>query len=124
MAYTRANFIDPALRKADWQPSNTIREHYFIDDRTMAGGVRGRRCVVDYLLHKDNRHLALVKAKQETDPPINGLQQVNNYANKPRSRFYYSSNDKYACHSDLETIEKLSLLFEHQLDDLRKQPQQ
>ena len=42
-ADTRANYIDPALRAADWQPSNIIREHYFTDGRKMAGGVRGRR---------------------------------------------------------------------------------
>ena len=53
-ADTRANYIDPALRAAHWLPSHIIREHYFTDGRKMAGGVRGRRCFVDYLLHKDN----------------------------------------------------------------------
>lgn len=37
-ADTRANYIDPALRAADWQPSNIIREHYFTDGRKMAEG--------------------------------------------------------------------------------------
>ena len=37
-ADTRANYIDPALRAADWQPSNIIREHYFTDGRKMAAG--------------------------------------------------------------------------------------
>lgn len=49
-ADTRANHIDPALRAAHWLPSHIIREHYFTDGRKMAGGVRGRRCFVDYLL--------------------------------------------------------------------------
>ncbi|MEE2023067.1 hypothetical protein [Alkalimonas mucilaginosa] len=33
----------------------------------MAGGVCGRRCFVDYLLHKDNRYLAVVEAKKESE---------------------------------------------------------
>jgi type I restriction enzyme R subunit len=53
-ADTRANYIDPALKAANWQSSNIIREHYFTDGRKLAGGTRGRRCFVDYLLHKDN----------------------------------------------------------------------
>jgi len=61
---TRANYIDPSLKVANWQPSNIIREHYFTDGRKLAGGVRGRRCFVDYLLHKDNRYLAVVEAKK------------------------------------------------------------
>lgn len=63
-ADTRANYIDPALKAAHWQPGNIIREHYFTDGRKLAGGVRGRRCFVDYLLHKDNRYLAVVEAKK------------------------------------------------------------
>lgn len=30
-AGTRANYIDPALKAAYWQPSNIIREYYFTD---------------------------------------------------------------------------------------------
>ena len=37
-ADTRANYIDPALKAADWIASNIIREHYFTDGRKMAGG--------------------------------------------------------------------------------------
>jgi type I restriction enzyme R subunit len=71
-ADTRANYIDPALRAAHWLPSHIIREHYFTDGRKMAGGVRGRRCFVDYLLHKDNRYLAVVEAKKESEHPTKG----------------------------------------------------
>tara|TARA_R110001583_G_scaffold74100_7_gene205495 strand:- start:1142 stop:1477 length:336 start_codon:yes stop_codon:yes gene_type:complete len=39
-ADTRANYIDPALRAAHWQPTNIIREHYFTDGRKMADDVR------------------------------------------------------------------------------------
>lgn len=102
-ADTRANYIDPALRAADWQPSNIIREHYFTDGRKMAGGVRGRRCYVDYLLHKDNRYLAVVEAKKVSEHPTRGLQQAIDYANKLHVRYVYSSNGKQTYEFDLET---------------------
>ncbi len=50
-ADTKANYIDPALKAADWQSTNIVREYYFTDGRKLAGGMRGRRCFVDYLLH-------------------------------------------------------------------------
>lgn len=102
-ADTRANYIDPALHAAHWQAINIIREHYFTDGRKMAGGVRGRRCFVDYLLHKDNRYLAVVEAKKESEHPTKGLQQAIDYANKLRVRFVYSSNGKQTYEFDLET---------------------
>lgn len=102
-ADTRANYIDPALHAAHWQAVNIIREHYFTDGRKMAGGVRGRRCFVDYLLHKDNRYLAVVEAKKESEHPTKGLQQAIDYANKLRVRFVYSSNGKQTYEFDLET---------------------
>lgn len=102
-ADTRANYIDPALRAADWQTTNIFREHYFTEGRKMAGGVRGRRCFVDYLLHKDNRYLAVVEAKKESEHPTKGLQQAINYAKKLRVRFVYSSNGKQTYELDLES---------------------
>lgn len=101
-ADTRANYIDPALRAASWQPANITREHYFTDGRKMAGGVRGRRCFVDYLLHKDNRYLAVVEAKKVSEHPTKGLQQAIDYATKLRVRFVYSSNGKQTYEFDLE----------------------
>lgn len=101
-ADTRANYIDPALRAAHWKPANIYREHYFTDGRKMAGGVRGRRCFVDYLLHKDNRYLAVVEAKKESEHPTKGLQQAINYANKLCVRFVYSSNGKQTYEFDLK----------------------
>lgn len=102
-ADTRANYIDQALKAANWQPSNISREHYFTDGRKLAGGVRGRRCFVDYLLHKNNRYLAVVEAKKESEHPTKGLQQAIDYANKLSVRFVYSSNGKQTYEFDLET---------------------
>ncbi|MFS2224376.1 EcoAI/FtnUII family type I restriction enzme subunit R [Pantoea sp. B65] len=102
-ADTRANYIDPALVSAGWLSSNISREHYFTDGRKMAGGVRGRRCFVDYLLHKDSRYLAVVEAKKESEHPTKGLQQAIDYAKKLCVRFVYSSNGKQTYEFDLET---------------------
>lgn len=101
-ADTRANYIDPALKAANWVASNIIREHYFTDGRKMAGGIRGKRCFLDYLLHKDNRYLAVVEAKKESEHPTKGLQQAIDYAEKLRIRFVYSSNGKQTYEFDLE----------------------
>jgi len=102
-ADTRANYIDPALYAAGWSAKHIIREHYFTDGRKMAGGVRGRRCFVDYLLHKDNRYLAIIEAKKESEHPTKGLQQAIEYAKKLKVRFVYSSNGKQTYEFDLET---------------------
>jgi type I restriction enzyme R subunit len=54
-ADTRANYIDPALKEAQWGPNTITREYYFTAGRKLAGGARGSRCFVDYLLYKNNR---------------------------------------------------------------------
>lgn len=102
-ADTRANYIDPALKAAHWQANNIIREHYFTDGRKLAGNVRGQRCFIDYLLLKDNRYLAVVEAKKESEHPTKGLQQTIDYATKLNVRFVYSSNGKQTYEFDLES---------------------
>lgn len=102
-ADTRANYIDPALKEASWQSTNIIREHYFTDGRKLAKGARGKRCFVDYLLHKDNRYLGIIEAKKESEHPTKGLQQAIEYAKKLNVRFVYSSNGKQTYELDLET---------------------
>lgn len=91
-ADTRANFIDPMLAVAGWWPENIVREHYFTDGRKLAGGQRGSRCFVDYLLVAENRNLAVVEAKKQGSHPTKGLQQALEYAHKLGVRFVYSTN--------------------------------
>lgn len=91
-ADTRANFIDPSLAAAGWGPDTIIREHYFTDGRKLAGGQRGSRCFVDYLLIAENRNLAIIEAKKEGAHPTKGLQQALDYAEKLSVRFVYSTN--------------------------------
>ena len=91
-ADTRANYIDPALSSSGWQSSQVVREYYFTDGRKLAGGQRGTRCFVDYLLHSSNRHLAIIEAKRQSAHPTQGLQQALGYAKKLGVRFVYSTN--------------------------------
>ena len=88
-ADTRANYIDPEFKSAHWQLGNIIREHYFTDGPILASGMRGRRCLVDYLLHKDNRYLAVVEAKKSL-----GIQPktCNKPSIMPRSYLFGCSN--------------------------------
>ncbi len=100
---TRANFIDPALSRSGWTAQNIVREHYFTDGRKMTGGIRGKRCFVDYLLHKDNHYLAIIEAKKKDEHPTKGLQQAIDYAEKLKVRFVYSSNGLETYEFDLTT---------------------
>jgi len=102
-ADTRANFIDPALAAAGWSGSQIAREHYFTDGRKHAGNQRGSRCFVDYLLHSENRHLAIIEAKKRSAHPTKGLQQAIDYAAKLRIRFVYSTNGETIYEFDLES---------------------
>ncbi|WP_419601992.1 DEAD/DEAH box helicase family protein, partial [Thiolapillus sp.] len=101
-ADTRANFIDPALVSAGWESGQIIREFYFTDGRKLAGNQRGSRCFVDYLLHSENRHLAIIEAKKQSAHPTQGLQQAIDYAAKLGVRFVYSTNGEQIYEFDLE----------------------
>ena len=102
-ADTRANFIDPELASIGWGSNQIIREHYFTDGRKLAGGQRGTRCFVDYLLYRDSQHLAIIEAKKQSVHPTKGLQQAIDYAKKLSVRFVYSTNGEKIYEFDLET---------------------
>ncbi|RLA19725.1 MAG: hypothetical protein DRQ56_04740 [Gammaproteobacteria bacterium] len=102
-ADTRANFIDPALVASGWESHHITREYYFTDGRKLAGNQRGTRCFVDYLLHSENQHLAIIEAKKQSAHPTQGLQQAIDYAKKLNVRFVYSSNGEKTYEFDLET---------------------
>ncbi|MEA1049680.1 DEAD/DEAH box helicase family protein [Lamprobacter modestohalophilus] len=102
-ADTRAQFIDPALASAGWKRDQINREYYFTDGRKLAGNQRGSRCFVDYLLHSQNRHLAIIEAKKASAHPTHGLQQAIAYATKLAVRFVYSTNGEQIYEFDLET---------------------
>lgn len=102
-ADTRANYIDPALKETGWRLDTIKREYYFTDGRKLAGGARGKRSFVDYLLHKNNRNLAIIEAKKESSHPTKGLQEAIDYAQKLLVRFVYSTNGKQIYAFDMQT---------------------
>jgi len=99
-ADTRANFIDPALLSAGWGSQQIVREYYFTDGRKLAGDQRGSRCFVDYLLHSDNRHLAIIEAKKQSAHTTQGLQQAIAYAEKLSVRFVRFSMVQKSCRKE------------------------
>ena len=96
MAYTesdtRAKLIDPALKAADWTEDCIKREYAITDGRKLAGGARGERLILDYLLRFKNQNLAIVEAKRADKEPTAGLQQAIGYADKLSIRFVYATN--------------------------------
>ena len=96
MAYsesdTRVKLIDPALTGSGWSEGKIVREYYFTEGRKLIGGKRGKRHFVDYLLVHNNANLAIVEAKAEDKDPLDGLQQVIEYASKLRIEWVYTTN--------------------------------
>jgi type I restriction enzyme R subunit len=91
---TRAKFIDPKLRDAEWDEGSIVREYYFTDGRKMTGNKRGERLFVDYLLRYQNIPLAIIEAKRYNAEPTKGLQQAIDYAQKLNIEYVYSTNGK------------------------------
>lgn len=91
---TRAKFIDPQLKQAEWEEDYIIREYYFTDGRKLAGNKRGKRLYVDYLLRYNNTALAIIEAKRYNKIATEGLQQAIEYAQKLNVNIVYSTNGK------------------------------
>ncbi len=89
---TRVKLIDPVLKSSGWEERHIVREYYFTDGRKLIGGKRGERYFVDYLLSFKNTNLAIVEAKAENIDPLEGLQQVINYASKLKIDMVYATN--------------------------------
>ena len=89
---TRAKYIDPALKASHWPEDMIRREFSFTDGRKLAGGGRGDRLFVDYLLRYKYQNLAIIEAKRIDKEPTEGLAQALNYAKKLSIRFVYATN--------------------------------
>nr|WP_231865156.1 hypothetical protein [Francisella hispaniensis] len=63
-ADTKAKLITPKLKDSGWDERNITCEYYFTDGRKQAGGARGEKKFVDYLLHYQGINLAIVEAKK------------------------------------------------------------
>ncbi len=99
---TRAQLIDPLLNRAGWTRSQVTREHYYRPDWQYTAGrvvLRGGRAErekprrMDYLLrYTDAFPIAVVEAKAESEPAINGLEQAKRYARETTLMFAYATN--------------------------------
>ncbi len=99
---TRAQWIDPQLNRAGWTRSQVTREHYYRPDWQYTPGrvvLRGGRAerekprIMDYLLrYTEGFPIAVVEAKAESVPAINGLEQAIRYARENNLMFAYAAN--------------------------------
>ncbi len=101
-ADTRAQLIDPQLNRAGWTRSQVTREHYYRPDWQYTPGrvvLRSGRVErekprrIDYLLrYTDSFPIAVVEAKAEDVPAIDGLEQAKRYARENCLMFAYATN--------------------------------
>ncbi|MEJ5202932.1 MAG: DEAD/DEAH box helicase family protein, partial [Anaerolineales bacterium] len=101
---TRAQLIDPQLNRAGWTRSQVTREHYYRPDWQYTPGrvvLRGGRAerekprIMDYLLrYTDSFPIAVIEAKAEGVPAINGLEQAKRYARENNLMFAYAMNGR------------------------------
>ncbi len=99
---TRAQLIEPQLNRAGWTRSQVTREHYYRPDWQYTPGrvvLRGGRAerekprIMDYLLrYTEGFPIAVVEAKAENVPAINGLEQAIRYARENNLMFAYAAN--------------------------------
>ncbi len=96
-AETRAELIDPQLKKAGWgvvENSRILRERRITDGRIQAGGKRSKPLIADYILQYNNRNIAVVEAKSDDLDVSEGVMQAKEYAKKLSINYTYSANGK------------------------------
>ncbi len=94
-AETRAEHIDPALKKAGWgdvEGSRIRREYPITIGRIEGHGKRGKALTADYVLEYRNTKLAVVEAKAWDEALTEGVAQAKNYATKLAVRHTYATN--------------------------------
>jgi type I restriction enzyme, R subunit len=92
---TRAELIDPALKRAGWGivEGSRIRMEFPINKGRLIGhGQRTRPDKADYVLQYKNRNLAVIEAKARDKHYTEGVAQAKVYADKLQVRFTYSTN--------------------------------
>lgn len=102
-----AKFITPALLQAGWDDLTQIRrEVTFTRGRIIVRGrlvTRGKAKRADYILYVQQTALALIEAKDNTQPVGGGMQQALGYAEDLKIPFVFSSNgDGFVFHDRTE----------------------
>lgn len=123
---TKNLYITPAILKAGWTARqirmetviNGIKEnkYEFTPGRVIVRGnkaVRGKGRRTDYILvHKNNKPLAIIEAKDISHNLGDGMQQALDYAEMLDIKFAYSSNGKAFLEHDLITGTERELSLE------------
>lgn len=92
---TRAELIDPALKKAGWgviEGTRIRREYPISQGRLLGQGRRSTPLSADYVLQYKNRNLAIIEAKSNDKYYTEGLGQAKDYAQRLHIRFAYATN--------------------------------
>ena len=118
-------FITPAVSQAGWDAIAQIREQvHFTKGRIIVRGklvTRGKAKFADYILYyKPNIPLALIEAKDNTQPVGGGMQQGLDYAATLDIPFVFSSNgDAFLFHdrTGLSSQTESELLFRESLSE-------
>ena len=96
-ADTRAELIDPQLRKAGWVTGGDIRvsrEFHITAGKIGISGVRGESLFADYVLSYKNVKLAVIEAKSDKEQVNEGVSQAKYYAQKLGLQTSFSTNGK------------------------------
>jgi type I restriction enzyme R subunit len=105
-AETRAEHIDPALKRSGWGvvDASRIRRDYSIAPGRIEGSGRNRNPLrADYILEYRNTKLAVIEAKAWDKALTEGLGQAKNYAAKMAIRYTYCTNGQAIYGVDMET---------------------
>jgi type I restriction enzyme R subunit len=105
-AETRAEHIDPVLKKAGWGvvESSRLRLEYQITKGRLQGqGKRAKAEIADYVMVYKNTPLAVIEAKAWDKPLTEGLAQAKGYAKMMGLRFAYCSNGQGLYRVDMAT---------------------
>ena len=96
-AETRAEYIDPKLKKSDWgvvEETKILREYNITAGKIQTGGGRAKPLIADYVLVYKGRKLAVIEAKSNELEVGEGVAQAKNYAEKMHIETTYASNGK------------------------------
>ena len=97
-AETRAELIDPLLKKSGWSASTddtkVFREYQITVGKIQTGGRRDGSLIADYVLSHKNVKLAVIEAKSDEIPVGEGLAQAKHYADKLKLDYAYASNGR------------------------------
>ncbi|HFI0685141.1 TPA: EcoAI/FtnUII family type I restriction enzme subunit R [Streptococcus suis] len=112
----KLRYITPAIQNAGWENKQIRMEYAFTAGRIILRGnitARGRKKSADYLLsYRNNFPLAIVEAKDNTQPVGAGLQQAIDYAKALDVPYVYASNGDGFVEQNLVTGEAKELKLE------------